>query len=137
MKRRPNRRNRSSGPGNHRHPPVTDRRIIAINDGPLRKRAAKECKKAMAKLEKARAELQHFEQEDRPSFGRWMAATFGALLTELRDNVHLIHEQEVLIQDVETEMIWSNHGNPRKAYASVMKRRESPDADDDFAEEDA
>jgi hypothetical protein len=93
---------------------VTDRRIIAINDGPLRKRASKECNKAMAKLEKARAELRRFEQEDRPSFGRWMAATFGALLTELRDNVHLIHEQEVLIQDAETEMIWSNYGNPAK-----------------------
>ena len=91
----------------------------------------------MAKLEKARAELQRFEQEDRPSFGRWMAATFGALLTELRDNAHLIHEQEGLILDVETEMIWSNHRNPRKAYAAMMKRRERADADDDFAEGDA
>jgi hypothetical protein len=137
MKRRPSRGTRSSGPFSHQQPPVTDRRIIAINDGPLRKRAAKECNKAMAKLEKARAELQRFEQEDQPSFGRWMAATFGALLTELRDNIQLIHEQEVLIQDVEIEMIWSNHSNPRKAYAAVMKRRESPDADDDFAERNA
>jgi hypothetical protein len=137
MKRRPSRRNRSPGPYDNPHPPVTDRRIIAINDGPLRKRAAKECNKAMAKLEKARAELQRFEQEDRPSFERWMAATFGTLLTELRDNVRLIHEQEVLIQDVETEMIWSNHANPRKAYAAVMKRRQSPDADEDFAEGDS
>src|SRR3984957_19653984 len=137
MKRRPSRRNRSSGLCNHRHSPVTDRRIIAINDGPLRKHASKECNRAMAKLEKARAELRRFEQEDRPSFGRWMAATFGALLAELRDNVHLIHEQEILIQAVETEMIWSHHGSPRKAYAAVMKRRESPDADDGFAEEDA
>jgi hypothetical protein len=65
-----------------------------------------------------------------------MAATFGALLTELRDNAHLIHEQEDLILDVETEMIWSNHRNPRKAYAAVVKRRESPDEDNDFAEGD-
>ena len=136
MKRGPSRRNRSSDPSNHKIPSVTDRRIVAVNEGPLRKRAAKEFDKVMAKLEKARAELRRFEQEDRPSFGRWMAATFGALLTELRDNDHLIHEQEDLILEVETEMIWSNHRNPRRAYAAVMKRRERPDPDNDFAEGD-
>ena len=135
MKRGPSRRNRSSDPSNHKNPPVTDRRIVAVNEGPLRQRAAKEFDKVMAKLEKARAELRRFEQEDRPSFGRWMAATFGALLTELRDNAHLIHEQEDLILEVETEMIWSNHRNSRRAYAAVMKRRERSDPDDDFAEE--
>jgi DnaJ domain len=136
MKRGPSRRNRSSNPSNHKNSPVTDRRIVAVNEGPLRKRAAKEFDKVMAKLEKARAELRLFEQEDRPSFGRWMAATFGALLTELRDNAHLIHEQEDLILEVESEMIWSNRRNPRRAYAAVMKRRERPDPDDDFAERD-
>ena len=136
MKRGPSRRNRSSDSSNHKNSPVTDRRIVAVNEGPLRQRAAKEFDKVMAKLEKARAELRLFEQEDRPSFGRWMAATFGALLTELRDNAHLIHEQEDLILEVETEMIWSNHRNPRKAYAAVMKSRQNPDPDDDFAEED-
>jgi hypothetical protein len=135
MKRGPSRRNRSSDPSNHKNPPVTDRRIVAVNEGPLRQRAAKEFDKVMAKLEKARAELRLFEQEDRPSFGRWMAATFGALLTELRDNAHLIHEQEDLILEVETEMIWSNHRNSRRAYAAVMKRRERSDPDDDLAEE--
>jgi hypothetical protein len=136
MKRGQSRRNRSSDPSNHKIPPVTDRRIVAVNEGPLRQRAAKEFDKVMAKLEKARAELRRFEQEDRPSFGRWMAATFGALLTELRDNAHLIHEQEDLILEVESEMIWSNHRNPRRAYAAVMKRRESPDEDNEFAEGD-
>jgi hypothetical protein len=64
-----------------------------------------------------------------------MAATFGALLTELRDNSRLLREYEGLVFEVETEMMWSNHGNPRRAYAAVTKRRESPNADDDFAEE--
>jgi hypothetical protein len=137
MKRHPSRRNRSSDHSNLKRPLVTDRRIVAVDDGPLRRRAAKECHKAMTKLEKIRAELRHFEQEDRPSFGRWMAATFGALLTELRDNAHLIDEQEGLILEVEAEMMWSNRRNPRKAYTAVMKRRERPDADDDFAQRDA
>jgi hypothetical protein len=88
----------------------------------------------MAKLENARAELRRFEQEDRPTFGRWMAATFGALLTELRDNAGLVDEQEGLIQEVELEMMWSNHHNPRRAYAAVMKRRENAGEDDGFDE---
>jgi hypothetical protein len=134
MKRGKNRRNPGAGHPNHKQIPVTDRRIVPVNDGPLRKRAATECNRALAKLDKARAEWRRFEQEDRPSFGRWMAATFGALMTALRDNARLVQEQETLIQEVEMEMMWSNHRNPRKAYAAVIKRRENPDPDDDFAE---
>jgi hypothetical protein len=137
MNRATSRRNPSTGHTDCKHAPVTDRRIVPVNDAPLRQRAAKQCKRAMAKLEKARADLRRFEQEDRLSFGRWMAATFGALLTELRDNSRLIDEQERLILDVETEMIWSNHRNPRKAYAAVMKRRESPAQYDDIVGGDA
>jgi hypothetical protein len=63
-----------------------------------------------------------------------MAASFGALLTELRENSRLIQDQQFLVQEVEMEMILSNHSNPYRAYAAVMKRRERPTADDDFAE---
>lgn len=112
--------------------PVTDRRIIAIDDTPLRKRAATECKRAMAKLEKARGVLRHFETDDRPAFNRWLAGTFGALLTELRENSRRINEQEDLIDEVEMEMMWGENQNPRKAYAVVMKRRENPEPEDDF-----
>jgi hypothetical protein len=137
MKKGKRRRHASAGHPNHQHAPVTDRRIIPINDGPVRQRAAKEYNRTMEKLEKARAELQRFEQEDRPALGRWMAATFGAFLTEIRENARLIHEQEGLILDVETEMICSNHQNPRRAYAAVMKRRESPQEEAGFAEGEA
>ena len=72
MKRGKSRRKPLPGKPNQKPAPVTDRRLIPVNDLPLRKRAAMKFKQAMAKLEKARAELQRFEQEDRPSFGRWM-----------------------------------------------------------------
>jgi hypothetical protein len=94
MKRGKSRRNSSTGLRDHKYAPVIDRRIVPINDAPLRTRVAKECNRAMTKLERARAELRHFEQEDRPLFGRWMAATFGVLLTELRENARLVDEQE-------------------------------------------
>jgi hypothetical protein len=131
MKRGKSRRN-PTGHSNNKPAPIRDRRIVLVNDGLLRKRAATEFNEAMAKLDKARAELRRFEQEDRPSFGRWMASTFGALLTELRDTTRLINEQDDLIEEVQMEMMWSNHHNPRRAYAAVMNRRKNPDPDDDF-----
>lgn len=137
MKRGKRRGKRAIGHPIHQHAPVTDRRIVPVDDGPLRHRASGDCKRAMARLENARAELRRFEQEDRPSFGRWMAATFGALLTELRENARVIYEQQALIEEVEMEMIISGHNNPRKAYAAVMRDRENPAGHGDFADEEA
>lgn len=138
MKRGKRRKRGSSVHSKHKHPhehaPVADRRIVPVDDGPLRKRAGAEFSRAMAKLEKARAELQRYEQEDGPAFGRWVAATFGALLTEIRENARLVRERQALIDEVEMEMIWSGHRNPRKAYAAVMKRRGNPGKDDGFDE---
>jgi hypothetical protein len=137
MKRGKRRGKRAIGHPIHQHAPVTDRRIVPVDDGPLRKRASGDCKRAMARLENARAELRRFEQEDRPSFGRWMAATFGALLTELRENARVIYEQQSLIEEVEMEMIISGHNNPRKAYAAVMRDRENPRGHGDFEDAEA
>jgi hypothetical protein len=107
--------------------------MIPIDDGPLRKRAATEYTRAMGKLEKARGELRSFEEEDRPAFGRWMAVTFGALLTELRENARLIAQRQDLFDEVQMEMMLGNHRNPGKAYGAVMKRRNSPREQDDIA----
>jgi hypothetical protein len=134
MKRSTRHRNPWGGNFSRSPAPVKDRRIIPVDGGPLRKSAAREFKRAMAKLEKARGEWRRFEQEDRPSFGRWMALKFGALMTEFRENSRLIHEQQALIHEVELEMLWSGHHNPPRAYAAVMKRRENPEPGDDFEE---
>lgn len=111
---------------------VKDRRIVSVDDAPLRKRAATEFKRAMAKLEEARLEWRRFETEDRPAFGRWLASTFGALLTKLRENARLIDDQQTLIEEVEAETLWGNHRSPRKAYAAVMRRRENPQPEEDL-----
>jgi hypothetical protein len=117
-------------------PPFADRRIVPIDDGPLRKRAAAQCKRELAKLDQARAEWRRFEQEDRPAFARWTAATFGALLTKLRENASLINEREAFIEEVELEMILGNQRDPRKAYAVVSQRREMAKSADGFSEAD-
>jgi len=132
MKRGPRRQTPRPSKSNQSAKPIKDRRIVLIDDAPLRKRAATEFSRAMAKLEQARAEWQRFETEDRPAFERWLASTFGALLTELRENARLIDEQQALIDEVDAEMMWGNQRSPRKAYAAVMRRRENPEQEEDF-----
>ena len=129
-------------PKNARHPfmppPVRDRRIIVIDDAPLRAKATADYKKAMAKLDKSCADQRRFEQKDKPGFDLWMAEKFGPIVTDLRANEQLIHQQQELIDEVEEELFWGNHRNPQKAYAAVMKAREHPEPieseDDSFHE---
>jgi hypothetical protein len=139
MKRRRAKRRKSSANHLQRRPPAAvsfDRRIILLDDAPWRKRAAADCKRELAKLDQARAEWQRYQQKDQPAFARWTAVTFGPLLTEYRDNVQRIEEQETFIEEVEMEMTWSSHCHPREAYAAVKKRWDNPDSADDFTASD-
>ena len=122
-------RRKPAGPPHRIFFPVTDRRLVLVDDAPLRKKATSECTKAMEKLDLARAELKQFELEERPAFGSWMATTFGPLMTRLRENAHLIMEKEDLIEEVEMEMFWEEFRTPGEAYAAVIKRRENPDGE--------
>ncbi len=89
----------------------------------------------MTRLETARAEWKRFDREDKPAFERWMATTFGPLLTRLRELDHLIHQKEALVHDVEIEMAWGGARTERTAYARIQKRRNQPfDAAGDTAE---
>jgi len=115
--------------GKVRVPEISDRRIIPIDDGPLREKATRDYQRAMAKLDKSCADQRRFEQKDKPEFDQWMAVKFGPLLTDLRANERLIQQQEDLIDAVEEEMFWSHHHNPKRAYAEVMKARETPAAE--------
>jgi hypothetical protein len=88
-------------------PPHRRRRlwhIIIVDQEPLRRTAGADCRKAMARLEKIRAEWHRFEHEDKPAFARWMAQEFGPLLSSTREVEAQIREKEALIHEVETEM---------------------------------
>ena len=99
--------------------------LVAIDQEPIRKRAASECSKAMTQLENAKGEWRRFEREDRPAYERWMSATFGALLTKIRETEALIEKQEGIIDDVETECMFGG-GSPAAAYKRIMREREFP-----------
>jgi hypothetical protein len=102
--------------------------MIPVDQTPLRRKTASECGRLMARVEKARTEWKRFENEDLPAFGRWMAASFGALQTRCRDLDALIHEKESLIDEVEEEMFMSG-ARPHTAYRRVIQRRTHPQAE--------
>jgi hypothetical protein len=127
---------RPSKPKPHRAPKPAPRRrswhIIIIDQEPLRRTARVECQKAMSRLEKARAEWNRFESQDKPAFARWMAQEFGPLLTAARDIEAQIREKELLIHEVETEMRFGARSK-RAAYERVLSERAYPSAArDDF-----
>lgn len=108
----------------------SDRRIILLDQEPLRRKAASECNKAMARLEKAKAEWNRFESEDRNGFQRWMASTFGALLSQIRESEQELQEKESLVSAVELEAIFGG-GGYRAAYKRVTEERDRPPAPDE------
>src|SRR5882757_6880069 len=83
-----------------------DRRLVKIDQGPLRQKAGSECGRVMARVEQARREWEQFQREDQPAFARWMAATFGSLLTRLRELEARKHEKESLVTLVEMETMF-------------------------------
>jgi hypothetical protein len=84
----------------------------------------------MARVEKARLEWKRFEREDKPAFGRWMAATFGQMLTRLRELEARTFEKESLVELVETEVMFSGE-SPQRAYQRIMKSRANPQPEED------
>ncbi|MBA2269292.1 MAG: J domain-containing protein [Chthoniobacterales bacterium] len=99
--------------------------LILIDQNPIRRAAGRECSAAMARLEQTRAAWHRFEREDKPSFVRWRAREFGALLSELRDLEVQIRGHETLVHEVEMEMRRGFY-DPYTAYQRVMLRRGNP-----------
>jgi hypothetical protein len=102
------------------------RQLVPLDQGPLRRKAVSECGREMARVEKLRVEWKRFEHEDKPAFERWMAATFGATLSELREQESQLRVKEALIFEVEEEMFFRGTRSHRAAYAAVMRRRTNP-----------
>ena len=100
--------------------------IVVLDDAPLRKKAGAKYTRLMAKIEEARRELEAFEKEEKGEFARWIATTFGPMLSELRDNQAKIDEKQHLVRMVEDEMFF-NGGSYRSAYAKVMQQLSEPE----------
>jgi hypothetical protein len=80
----------------------------------------------MARLERLRAEWARFEKEDKPLFAQWMAQTFGASLTKLREGGDEAREKMELIDEVELLVLLGYARNHRAAYKMVLERQSAP-----------
>ncbi|CAN5293881.1 hypothetical protein BH20VER2_BH20VER2_17350 [soil metagenome] len=113
--------------------------LILIDEGPIRRAALAEYLKLEARGASLRAQIERFETVDRPAYERWEAATFGSLLTELREVRAALHQKLDLLEEIEEEMFWSGCSR-LNAYRRVMKRltdgppEASESGADDFAE---
>jgi hypothetical protein len=103
-----------------------DRRIVWVDQEPFRRDAVSRCRREMKRIETARAQWKQFEQEDKPAFHRWMAATFGALLSEIRELGNLLQRNEALVTEVETEMLMHGSRSYAAAYDAIQRRKETP-----------
>ena len=101
--------------------------MVLVDQAPIRNAAVAECSDTFARLEDARVEWHRYEREDKPSFARWRAREFGALLSETREVEARIRERETLVHEVEMEM---RRGiiDPHSAYQRIMARRGNPAA---------
>ncbi len=110
-----------------------DRRLIVIDQVPLRREAEKNAKAGMKAVAKIRAELEEFEKKILPEFQRWESAAFGAILTEERELNARLDRTEALIERVTMEAFF--RGCPHyEAYALVMsadEREQNPAEGDD------
>jgi hypothetical protein len=100
--------------------------LILVDEGPLRKKAISKRDRLLAKVEDARRQWERFQKDDKSAFAQWMAATFGHLMTQLRETCGLIQERQNLIAEVEDEMDWGNARSYRAAYARVVQQKANP-----------
>ena len=106
---------------------VRVRALVVLDQRKVRENTTRVCHRELASLEKAKAELQRFESDDRVPFARWMSATFGPMLTKLRELTAQISKQTSLITEVEEEMFWTGERSERAAFVRVRMRTENPD----------
>lgn len=106
---------------------VRVRTLVVMDQQKVRDDAARACRRELALLEKAEAELQRFESADREPFSRWMSATFGPMLTNLRELTARIAKQNSIVAEVEEEMFWTGERSERAAFLRVRMRAENPD----------
>ncbi len=109
--------------------------LLVIDETPLRQKAVKDCRSVIRQRDKARGELQRYEQEDSPAFSQWYHREFGADLTRLRELDHEIGELAEMVREVEYISVFSRDPEWR-IYASFKERREAVERGDHASGED-
>lgn len=100
--------------------------LIVVDQKPFLKKALARCQRIRRDLAKRNEALAEFNESDLPAFQSWMAATFGAQLTQLREDHDAITRLEGWLYEVDFAL--DVVGVPEnEVYEYVRKHREDPD----------
>jgi hypothetical protein len=102
---------------------VSEFRIVIVDQAPLRDAVIRECRRLMRSVEEGRLAVHQFETVSRPAYDRWLASTFGQLLTHRRELGEKISAADALVHEVHV-FVMMHGGSLRAAYQRLMRERE-------------
>ncbi len=126
--------------------------LIRLDISLVKEELLRKWKKAERDFEKQQKEWDAYCNEDRPAYEKWLHATFGSRLTELRELHEQVSRKSWFIEQLECLSDLSGK-TPRKLYQELQKKTKNGmsihdamveyvnefnayDEDDDFEEED-
>lgn len=98
--------------------------LVVIAQEPVRQAVADRYRQANALLDELRGIIERDATVDRPAFGGWLAANFGALLTALREVEAQINEKAPMLEAIRV-MNFLSGCSPREAYDEIMRGKQA------------
>lgn len=116
--------------------------LIVVDQNPLKLAAWAKLQSARKRLGRATADLHRHEKEDEPGYRAWMASSFPALVSEIRDLMLQIQTKSALISRVQHEasrrgkaaaVVWQSYKNQRSSaddFFPPLNEAEDEDRDE-------
>lgn len=124
------------------------RLLIVIDNRPLQSAAWSELVRARKRLEKATRDVHRYEEADEPAFRAWLANTFTALLSTVRELAEKADARLQIVQTIEQESFltgrpaariwheWQQHGGRPPPPPPGRPETGSSGPDDSFPDDD-
>jgi hypothetical protein len=107
---------------------LLDRRIILLDQEPLREEASRAARKTISEIAKLSSSLEEFDKTILPAYSRWESETFGALLEEEAKLYAKIARLESLMQEVAMEAFFTGR-HPGDIYDEAERAMEEWDTE--------
>jgi hypothetical protein len=101
----------------------SDRRIILLDQEPLRAEAGRAARKKIGEMEKLSSSLEEFEKTILPAYTRWEEETLGPLLAEERQLNAKIDHLEHLLSTASLEALFTGR-DPSEIYADIAREQQ-------------
>lgn len=109
---------------------LTNQSLVWIDATPYLEAQKAQCRKVAGKVETLSSQMEYYQQQDEPSYQRWIHSQFGEQLSKLRELSARHSELEHFVERVHTESFVRGI-SLKKAYERIMsfdKARETAQA---------